>query len=280
MTKKRAKQSADVKSNCEPSQRERAATSNEQRVPDPALPADSANQAPELRLCKRGNVTSFTFMCDRETLLPLMDGLGSRDPDFFFGLVDQVANASSRGSGRYPDEQGIKFMLSVIKGIAPRDQIEAMLASQMAAVHVATMKFANRLTHAADLPDQESVGGLPDQESAERAFVKLARTFAALLEALKRYRTGGEQKVTVQHVSVSEGGQAIVGNVNQSAVEKPANETPALTDARQSAMPIIDTPQSELVPVRHRRKLVPVGRRRRDGQRHVESSHSARKAGQ
>jgi hypothetical protein len=31
--------------------------------------------------------------------------------------------------------------------------------------------------------------------------------------AAKRYRTGGEQKVTVQHVSVNEGGPAIVGNV-------------------------------------------------------------------
>jgi hypothetical protein len=39
------------------------------------------------------------------------------------------------------------------------------------------------------------------------------------MEALKRYRTGGEQKVTVQHVTVVEGGQAIVGNVTQSARE-------------------------------------------------------------
>ena len=35
------------------------------------------------------------------------------------------------------------------------------------------------------------------------------------MEALKRYRTGGEQKVTVQHVTVNEGGQAVVGNVSQ-----------------------------------------------------------------
>ena len=43
---------------------------------------------------------------------------------------------------------------------------------------------------------------------------KLARTFATQVEALKRYRSGGEQKMTVQHVHVAEGGQAIVGNVN------------------------------------------------------------------
>jgi hypothetical protein len=55
---------------------------------------------------------------------------------------------------------------------------------------------------------------IPQQDSAERAFNKLARTFAAQVEALKRYRTGGEQRVIVQHVNVNEGGQAIVGAVN------------------------------------------------------------------
>ena len=49
--------------------------------------------------------------------------------------------------------------------------------------------------------------------AAERALNKLARTFATQLEALKRYRTGGTQKVTVEHVTVNAGGQAIVGNV-------------------------------------------------------------------
>jgi hypothetical protein len=41
----------------------------------------------------------------------------------------------------------------------------------------------------------------------------LSRTFAGEVEALKRYRTGGLQKVTVEHVTVNQGGQAIVGNV-------------------------------------------------------------------
>ena len=57
------------------------------------------------------------------------------------------------------------------------------------------------------------VENLPQQDSAERALSRLARTFAAQLEALKRYRTGGEQRVTVQHVTVNEGGQAVVGAV-------------------------------------------------------------------
>jgi hypothetical protein len=80
-------------------------------------------------------------------------------------MVIQLANASSHDQEL--DERGLNFMLSVIKGIEPRDQLESMLAAQMAAVHVASMTFARRLG---------SVGNIPQQDSAERAFNKLTRT--------------------------------------------------------------------------------------------------------
>ena len=102
-----------------------------------------------------------------------------------------------------------------MKGDMAKDQVEAMLAAQMAAVHNATMTFARRLAH---------VDNIPQQDSAERAFNKLAKTFASQVEALKRYRTGGEQIVRVEHVTVNEGGQAIVGRVThggRGSLEKP-----------------------------------------------------------
>lgn len=142
-----------------------------------------------------------------------MEALGTADQDFVNGILRQLVNAGSQGR---VDESGINFMLSVIKGVAPKDQLETMLACQMAAVHMATMTFARRLAH---------VENTLQQDSAERTFNKLTRAFVAQMEALKRYRTGGEQKVTVQHVSVGEGGQAIVGNVMQAARESaPANK--------------------------------------------------------
>ena len=87
------------------------------------------------------------------------------------------------------------------------------------------MTFARRLANA---------DTLEQRDSAERTFNKLTRTFAAQVEALKRYRTGGEQKVTVEHVTVNSGGQAIVGNVTHGKVTNgqefatlaPANEKP------------------------------------------------------
>lgn len=45
---------------------------------------------------------------------------------------------------------------------------------------------------------------------------KLLRTFAAQMEALKKHRSTGEQHVTVEHVTVQNGGQAVVGAVNLS----------------------------------------------------------------
>lgn len=66
------------------------------------------------------------------------------------------------------------------------------------------MMLARRLNH---------VETIPQLDAAERALNKLARTFAMQMDTLKRYRTGGQQKVTVEHVTVNSGGQAIVGTV-------------------------------------------------------------------
>jgi hypothetical protein len=135
-------------------------------------------------------------------LVLLMEALGTADTDFFTGLLGQLANAGT--IGQEVDERGLNFMFSMVKGIEPRDEVEAMLAAQMAATHNAIMTFARRLNH---------VDNIPQQDSAERAFNKLARTFASQVEALKRYRSAGEQIVRVERVTVNEGGQAIVGNV-------------------------------------------------------------------
>jgi hypothetical protein len=176
----------------------------------------------------------------------VMEALASADDDFVNGILNQLANASAHSQDI--NVGGLNFMLSVIKGIEPRDQLEAMLAAQMAAVHVASMTFARRLVQ---------VETIPQQDSAERAFNKLTRTFAMQMEALKRYRTGAEQKVTLQHVSVADGGQAIVGDVTQppreNRQEKPAAPPPTLTDTNVVPMPIMGK-SKEQEPVSVRRK--------------------------
>ena len=134
----------------------------------------------------------------------MMQALGTDSQEFMDGVLRQLANAVS--PGKDADEEAINFGLAVIAGVEPKDELETMLAMLMVAVHMATMTFTRRLAH---------VETLDQQHGSERALNKLARTFAMQMEALKRYRTGGEQKVVVQHIDIREGGQAIVGTVDR-----------------------------------------------------------------
>src|SRR5215510_10128065 len=93
-------------------------------------------------------------------------------------------------------------------GIAPKDEIEGMIAAQLIAAHTAAMECYRR----AMLPDQTLEGRRENLNQAN----KLSRTYAMLLDALNRHRGKGQQKMTVEHVHVYPGGQAVVGVVEPS----------------------------------------------------------------
>lgn len=105
---------------------------------------------------------------------------------------------------RRTDEEATNFALAFLDAMHPRDAAEALLLTQMASVHLATMMLARRLNH---------VENLPQQDSAERALNKLARSYAVQMDTLKRYRSKGQQVVRVERVTVENGAQAVVGNV-------------------------------------------------------------------
>jgi hypothetical protein len=58
---------------------------------------------------------------------------GTMDRHFRDGLLVQQANSG-------PPE-GLNFKLSVVNGLAPREQVETLLVAQMAEVHAAMMRF-------------------------------------------------------------------------------------------------------------------------------------------
>src|SRR6185295_6219523 len=116
----------------------------------------------------------------------------------------QLVRAS--GIGGRIDEVNLSFMIAMAKSLRPRDSVEAMLVAQMVSVDVVAMRCAQHLAAADDLAQHDS---------AARALGRLARTFPAQIDALNRYRSNSEPAVTVQNVSVADGGKAIVGNVTQ-----------------------------------------------------------------
>jgi hypothetical protein len=200
-----------------------------------ARKAESENTAPRIKLVSDGTETKVTLDHPNQSVAAelFMEALGTTNVDFANGILSELIRSST--SNGAIDVNKLNFMLSVVTGYKPRDQLEAMLVTQTTAVHCTGMTFAERLG---------CEDNLQQQDSDERAFNKLFRTFTTQMEALKRYRTGGEQKVTVQHVSVGEGGQAIVGNVTQNSPkespDKIATSRPALTHSNDPPMPPVE----------------------------------------
>jgi len=132
---------------------------------------------------------------------------GSGSDDFNRTVANQVVQslwlAHADKEGR---DQLQSAALATLVSIAPKDEIEGMLAAQMVAAHAASMECYRR----AMISEQSHEGRQSNLSHAG----KLSRTYVQLLEALNRHRgKGTQQKVTVEHVHVHAGGQAVVGAV-------------------------------------------------------------------
>jgi len=119
------------------------------------------------------------------------------------GLIGQIVSLGSWG--KRLDEQAANFSIGFLDAMQPKDAAEALLLTQMAATHQAAMMMAKKLNH---------ISTIQQQDAAERAMNKLARSFTAQMDTLKRYRSKGQQTVRVERVTVEPGGQAVVGNVH------------------------------------------------------------------
>jgi len=88
--------------------------------------------------------------------------------------------------------------------MAPQSLTEAMLAAQAIATHEAALNFLRR----ASLDGQTVEGADANVLRATR----LMRLHLEQIEAMQKLKgRTGQQKVTVEHVHVYQGGQAIVG---------------------------------------------------------------------
>ena len=103
--------------------------------------------------------------------------------------------------------------------IQAANSLEKMLAHQMAAIHGSTMRLAEQLNRCIERMSVETYTEEGEQQR-ERANIQATRLAGAIgrmsgsfqqgMGTLQRIRSGGRQVVTVQHVQVNEGGQALV----------------------------------------------------------------------
>jgi hypothetical protein len=126
---------------------------------------------------------------------------GVDNTPFAASLIEQVKGTAAPTQGGRPC---VEEAFALVQAIGPKDALEAMLVVQMVGTHNLAMEFLRRAA-------QEAIGCAP--ENAEMA-TKMLRTFTAQTEALNRLRGKGQQKVIVEHVTVNQGGQAVVGAIN------------------------------------------------------------------
>jgi hypothetical protein len=147
---------------------------------------------------------------------------GSDNDDFSNVLINQVAYALWREPCDADEQKRlIQATLAAMTGMKPRDELEGMLIALLIASYSAAMECYRR----AMLGEQTFEARRENLTQAN----KLSRTYADLTEALDRHRGKGQQRITVEHVNVHAGGQAIVGAVTPGGGGRQQSEQ--LTDA-------------------------------------------------
>lgn len=101
----------------------------------------------------------------------------------------------------------LEMAVDASESIGARNSLEKMLAHQMAACHFQAMRLMAK------------ANGINEDSAAIQRLInasaRLMNTYQQALHTLHKMRTGGRQVVTVQHLNISDGGQAMVaGNVN------------------------------------------------------------------
>lgn len=137
----------------------------------------------------------------------LNQALGTFSPDFVRTSLLQLQSAARSPYGTI-SETAINSALAMVEAAAPRNELEAALAVQMACCHAAAMAVLGKLQGAL-LGTEKRITALGSTAA------RLMKTFALQVEVLRRLRNGGQQYVRVEHIHIHGGGQAVIGNMKK-----------------------------------------------------------------
>ncbi len=130
---------------------------------------------------------------------------------------DGVTVVASRDRLELASNAGCLAMgADVAETIRARNSLEKMLAHQLSAAHNLAMRLAGRATMHTNNAAHDGFGPVRlefhaiEAGRAANAAARMMDTFQKGLLALYKLQNGGQQVVTVQHVQISEGGQAVI----------------------------------------------------------------------
>jgi hypothetical protein len=119
---------------------------------------------------------------------------GTKSSDFVNVSLFQIQAAARSPLGGI-SELSMNAALAMVEAAAPKDEIEAALAVQMACTHTVAMAILAKLDVAFATERRVAAFG--------SAAARLLRAYATQVEVFRRLRSGGQHFVRVEHVHVN-----------------------------------------------------------------------------
>lgn len=179
-------------------------------------------------MAKKSSKTDPAALPSHE-ILPVRAYLDVNEVDLETQKMNEIAQLVRLPDGPSKAAQNARLAraLDLYESLAPTDGLEGMLAAQMVGTHHAALECLRM----AAVPGQTFAGRDMNLKHAQ----KLMALYTQQMAALNKHRGKGQQKVTVEHVNVHAGGQAVVGNVEMG---KRNGQALSKTDAIENAQSV------------------------------------------
>lgn len=164
----------------------------------------------------------------------LQDQYGLQDTDVVDLKLAEISELLWHPEGAREEEKEVRIVraLELYESLEPSGGAEGMLATQMVGTHFAATECLRR----AAISNQTIEGRDVNLKHAQ----KLMALYGKQLETLNKHRGKGQQKVTVKHVNVAPGGEAIVGNVETGARAKENTSPKQVSHTPETPPPAVE----------------------------------------
>ena len=158
-------------------------------------------------MSKKSKMANIELKISQEPDSPMMKlieqtGIKGIVPDVVKAIMSPLINLIANRDG---DDVGsaLNKSITLIAASDPKNQLELMLATQLAMTHITLGKSAQLLDQ--NYSEVETINSLGN------LYTKLSRLGIDQINTLERMKGKGQQKIIVEKVNIEAGGQAAIG---------------------------------------------------------------------
>jgi hypothetical protein len=140
----------------------------------------------------------------KDWLVRLRKALGSGSGAFLEACLRRLLAACTLPGQLVPTSTGVSAALALIESLEPENEIEAVVAVDIACLHAASANMLGRLAKHSVPSNAASTAG---------AVAKLERAFHSSVALYHRLKHGHRQVIRIERLEIQSGAQAVVGQV-------------------------------------------------------------------